>query len=111
MKIIEIIKNKTDESKYDDMLGHYRVVQEGLDDIVLIKNYEYREIKEVETSILGVKNRKYVVRSNINTDKYVVKPLDTLQSIAIKYNKSIEELKKKNHLSNEKLFIGQIIRL
>ena len=111
MKIIEILNNKTNDSKYDEMIGHYKVIENGMDDIVIIKNYEYREIKEVETCILGVKSHKYVIKKNTNADKYIVKPLDTLEAIANKYNMSKDELIKKNDLVSDKVFIGQILTL
>ena len=109
MKIIEVLKNKTDNSQFDDFIGHYQVVKEGLNDIILIKNYEYKEIKEIEVSVLGVKTKKYTIENIVNETKYVVQPLDTLESIAKKLNKDREEILNKNNLKTEKLFIGQVL--
>ena len=63
-----------------------------------------------------------VVRNNTNVDFYegevvkiiyddsniyIVKPLETLSTIAEKYNTSVEELVKLNNLKSTRLFIGQ----
>ena len=42
---------------------------------------------------------------------YVVKILDTLNSICLKYNLKKEDIIKLNNLKSERLFVGQIIKL
>ena len=44
-------------------------------------------------------------------DEYVVKKGDTLYSIAIKYNTSVDNLKSINNITTDSLAIGQIIKL
>ncbi len=42
---------------------------------------------------------------------HIVKPTETLEQIAIKYNIDILEIKQKNNLTSDKLFIGQILKI
>ena len=46
-----------------------------------------------------------------NMFMYTVKKGDTLYSIAVKYNTSVNEIKKLNYLSNDNLTVGQVIRI
>ena len=110
MKEIEILRHEEQGSLYDEKIGHYKISKQGMDDIVVIKNAEYRSIKRVEVSTMEG-NKKFVVETLTNSEKYIVKPLDNLNSIAKKFNKSGEEIKSKNNLKTEKLFIGQIINI
>lgn len=67
-----------------------------------------------------------IIRNNENVDLYdgemikivkdvknfhIVKPMETLNSISQKYNKSIEELIKQNNLKANRLFVGQRLRI
>ena len=72
---------------------------------------KYKKIKKREVNVLGVVENEYIVETMFNTQKYVVKPLDTLASIAFKFNKTAEEIKKINNLANDKLFIGQMLNV
>ena len=42
---------------------------------------------------------------------HIVKPLDTIDKIAKRYDISTENLKKDNQLTTEKLYIGQLIKI
>ncbi len=44
-------------------------------------------------------------------DVYVVKILDTLNSVCLKYNLNKNDLIKLNNLKTEKLFVGQILKV
>lgn len=48
---------------------------------------------------------EYVLINNKPTKVHIVKPKDTLQSIAIKYDVSVEKIKEKNKINA--IFIGQ----
>jgi len=110
MKEIEILKHEEIDSFFDEKIGHYKVLKQGMDDIVIIRNLEYRSIKQIDVGTLDG-NKKFIVETLTNNEKYIVKPLDTLTSIAKKFNKSVEEIKSKNNLKIDKLFIGQIINI
>lgn len=110
MKEIEILKQKDESSLYDEDIGYYKVLKQGMNDIVIIKNFEYRTIKRVDVASLEG-NKQFVIETLTNSEKYVVKPLDNLNSISKKFNKSVEEIKSKNNLKSDKLFIGQIINI
>ncbi len=97
--------------------------------IVLAKEFLYR-IKQNETiNVLCTKfntNKNNIVRNNENIPLYVgewvkikvndylshfVKPMETLSKIASKYNLSVEKLKTDNNLQENKLYIGQLIKI
>lgn len=111
MKEIELLATEEIGSIYDEELGHYKILKEGLDDIIVVKNCKYKVIKQVDVSILGDTSKKYVIETLTNSEKHIVKPLDTVYSIAKQYNKTMEEIIKKNNLKTDKLFIGQIIEI
>ena len=46
-----------------------------------------------------------------NLQTYIVKPFDTIQSVANKFGITIEDIKRKNELDNELLFVGQKLYL
>ena len=94
----------------DDELGPYRVVKNGLDDIVIVKNYRYRELKKCEITSLNEKNNEYNIVDVENYNIHIVQPMETLKSVSEKYGVRIEDLKKINNLNMDRLFIGQILK-
>ena len=44
-----------------------------------------------------------------STNRYIVKKGDSIYSIAKKFNKSVDEIKLKNNLTNTLLRIGQVL--
>ena len=50
-----------------------------------------------------------VIRNDYIT--HIVKPTETLEDLATTYNVSAESIKAKNGLDNEKLYIGQLIKI
>lgn len=73
-----------------------------------IKDYAEGVVKAV-TEYIGV---PYIQPGSSEIgDSYVVKKGDTLYSIASRYGISVQELKELNNLTNNDLFIGQILRL
>ncbi len=52
------------------------------------------------------------VKINVNDFlSYIVKPMETLNEVAKKFNLSKEKLMQDNNLTNERLFIGQSIKI
>ena len=70
------------------------------DDNIEILKSEYQLKGDVEVG------NKYLIK---NTDKYIVKPLDTLDKICNRLGISKEYIMSKNNLKTDKLFIGQIL--
>ena len=111
MKEVEILRQAEEGSCYDENLWHYKVINPGIDDIVIIRNYHYKTIKTIGVTTLNSNENWYIVEEVENCEKYIVKPLDTLKSVANMYNKSEKELKQKNNLKNDSLFIGQVLKI
>lgn len=51
----------------------------------------------------------YIAQTNLKS--YVVKPFDTLQNLAKKHQTSVEDIKFKNSLRNDFVFVGQKLYL
>ncbi|MBO7219038.1 MAG: LysM peptidoglycan-binding domain-containing protein [Clostridia bacterium] len=122
--IIERLYNKTlGGVSSDKILDHYYyTIEDGTDDIVQVLNYNVPQIYKVsgcETK-LDLLAKGYNVECDIekgdtivlNKDcrvKHVVKPLETIVTIASKYNKNIDEIILNNNIVNNKLYIGQLL--
>lgn len=95
--------------------------------IELCDNFYYR-IPNKKIDIYATFNscKDNVLRNNISIDFYsgefvkivqnnyishIVKPTESLMTIAKKYNTSIEKIRVNNILKNDKLFIGQTIKI
>ena len=76
------------------------LVKVGLSDNIeeLKKKYNVKEELEV--------GDMFIVSSQ---EKYIVKPLDTIDKIANKFGVSIEYLINKNNLKTTKVFVGQVL--
>lgn len=111
MKEIEVLLNALEGCNYDEELGNYKVIKEGMDDIVIIKNYRYKSIKKLDVVALSGEDDCYIVEEIENSDKYVVQPLDTLSLIAKKFNRTEEYIINRNNLTTTRLFIGQILKI
>lgn len=98
-------------------------------EIILAKEFLYR-VKENDTiqSLCSKFNtsKAKIIRNNNKIDLYAgewikikvneylshfVKPMETLSKIAKQYNVSIEKLKTDNELYEERLYIGQLIKI
>ena len=103
---------------------NYITIKDGVDDIILIKNYlpyfVYR-VKENET-LMDILSKGYDVHGigslNVNdiivvskpkSIRYIVGPLETLNSIAKKFGVDKDVIMVTNNLKTEKLFVGQIL--
>ena len=108
MKEIQILSTPRNNSLYDEHIGYYIVKKDGETDIVLLSNYRYKKIHQE-----NMKNDvvKYSVVEVYNDVEYVVKPLDNINKVATMFNVTSEEIKRKNNLKDDRLFIGQIIKI
>lgn len=122
--IVENIYNKhiDDVSKDKCLEYYYFTIESGSDDLIQVLNYNVPKLYKVKSgeTKLDIMAEGYSVDCDISTDdivvlnkdsrvKHIVKPLDTLSSIANKYNKSIDEIRSNNNISNDKLYIGQML--
>lgn len=110
MKEIKIVDEKKENTFYDSEIGNFIVLKEGVDDIIIVKNYKYNVIKKKEVSTLD-DGLEYETSQIENGDIYVVKPLDNLIKICKINNVNVEEVMKKNNLKTERLFVGQVLKL
>ncbi len=72
------------------------------------------DINNLSTNLLSIGQKLLVPKNDnqpTNDFNYVVKPNDTLYSIANKYNTTVDELKRLNNLSSNLLNVGQILKL
>lgn len=109
MKEIKILNSIEEDCNFDENLGYYRIFNDGLDDIIILKNYKYKEIRQTKKRIKNGVEKVYEIVGVENCDKHTVKPLETLKTIANKYNVSDKEIIIKNNLKNDKLYVGQVL--
>lgn len=103
---------------------NYVELKSGSDDIIIVKNYRpyfLYKMKDGETLLdivakgFNVDSGDNVVANDIvilskpNSLRHVVKPLETLEKIASKYNISKVDIMTTNNLKTDKLFVGQIL--
>ena len=111
-------------AKKDDDFGYIKVEKDGTDELSVILNYPFKMIYRVnDGDTIGRLNAKgfecedelvqgkYVVLKKVYNTYHVVKPCETLSSIAQKHNISESELIKNNNLKTNKVFIGQTLSL
>ena len=102
----------------------YMVIKDGCDDIRIVRNYlpmHLYKTKKNETK-MDILSRGYeilggeieregdmVLMHKPKSIRYIVSPLETLDSIASKYGANKYDIMSSNNLVTEKLFVGQII--
>lgn len=101
----------------------YVELKEGLDDIILVKNYlppiEYK-ISEGETLMdvfargfrsdcNNAKENDTIIINKPRSIRYVAKPLEKLDDIAKTFGLTVDYIIKANNLKSDKLFVGQIL--
>ena len=102
---------------YLGLADDYYVVKKGdnLYSIARKFNTTVDNIKKLNNLYNDVLNigQKLIVKSltNVNNNSYKVVNGDTLYSIGRRYNVSVDELKKINNLSNNNIYIGQILNI
>ena len=96
--------------KLEPLIVEYGFIDNN-EDLEFLKN-NYKELGEaVIKAILEYKNIPYVPPESVVTDTYTVIAGDSLYSIAKKLDTSVNELKKLNNLTSNKLAIGQILKI
>lgn len=70
-------------------------------------NLAVDEIKQINMIKSEVKENDLIFLQEHKTNYYIVKPLDTIESVSKKLNVSCAHLTEMNQLSNRYLFIGQ----
>ena len=105
---------------------NYISLDEGDDDILIVRNYIPQIIYTVKKgdNIIDIMSRGYevgqidnivegdkIILSRPSTLRYVVKPLDNLELICQKFGSNKENIIALNNLKTEKLFVGQILWL
>jgi flagellum-specific peptidoglycan hydrolase FlgJ len=79
----------------------------------LISLIERYQLHQYDSEVLGsdYKVNKSMSTSNSSSINYIVSKGDTLYSLSKKFNLSVDEIKKKNKLTNDSLSIGQVLYL
>lgn len=113
MKTIKVLEKENTGAEYIENLGW--LDQPVKDDIVIIDNLKTKKLvktKELkrDDKVLATEGDFSLIET-INTNEYVVKPLDTLEKISKKFNIDYSRLVQINNLSTTKLFIGQVLKL
>lgn len=70
---------------------------------------ELKSINNLSSNNLSIGQKLLVTNNNNNATKYVVKAGDSLYRIAIKFNTTVEAIKKLNNLTSNLLSIGQTL--
>ncbi len=108
-------------SLQEDLVIGYRyvVLQEGSDDIQVVKNYNPYFISNSCNPNTLIEKGYFIVGACCDRVvyyqpsgvKYSVKPLDTLENISKIFGVSIEDIMVVNKLNTKKLFVGQVLYL
>ena len=72
---------------------------------------ELIEINNLDNLTLQINQELLVPKKNIDDNIYIVEKKDTLWSIARKFNISVDKLKELNNLTNNTIFIGQVLKI
>ena len=88
-------------------LDYYSIIRNTNPNQTLIIEYKdfdnYKELVEIIANSIG----EYIKKNNT----YTVKKGDSLYQIALKYNTTVDKIKKLNNLTNNSLSIGQILQI
>lgn len=93
----------------EPVIIEYGFLDSTNDDVLQLKNNYERYSEAVVRAVLEYIGMEYV--SNDEDNVYIVKPGDTLWSIAKKYNVSVDFIKTNNNLSSNLLTIGQPLKI
>jgi len=104
--VVKVLKRSR---MFCEKLLHQAGEGESLEDIARIYNTTVASIKTYNPNLMEVHAGDCVFVGDINQVFYVVKPTDTLESIATKHNTSKEKIKQKNNL--KEIFIGQLLSI
>lgn len=122
--LLNVPKDFEDQGR--SVMGYnYATINNGNDDIMVVRNYNPCIIKNVEENetvldiyasgfeIVGDCNyiSNKVVLKKPSGIKYIVKPLERIGDIAKRFKISIQDIMNLNNLKTDKLFVGQILIL
>ncbi len=128
---IDKVKYDCGEGEYylgDDKILNkkYMVLKSGSDDVTVVRNYSplfFSELKENQT-ILDIMSKGFDIVASQSTEveagdmllltrprsvRYIVSPLENLDSIASKFGVDKSTIIASNNLKSDKLFVGQIL--
>lgn len=112
MEIVRVSKTPDPNGVLIENIGWVEKTKPG---ITILKNVEYLELIDDENLVGNdktvSKSGDYTMVKRCSCEKHVVKPLETLETIAKKSNLSVEYIIKTNSLKTTNLFIGQILKL
>ncbi|MBR3660556.1 MAG: LysM peptidoglycan-binding domain-containing protein [Bacilli bacterium] len=110
-QILKIPNTKVEQSNPSDYIIYTIKKGDNLYSIAKRFNISLNDLinfNEMSSTLLTIGDELLIPTNNSNLDiTYIVKPNDTLYSIAKRYNISINMLKNKNNLENNMLQIGQ----
>ena len=99
-----------DTGKLEPVIIEYGFIDNNDDLDFLMDNYK-NLAEAVIKAVLEYKNIPYVEPVKVVTDTYKVIKGDTLYGIAKKLDTTVDELKKINNIGNDKLSIGQVLKI
>lgn len=111
MRIVNVLQYASEGKTRIENVGWV----ENIKDICVLKNNVFKILKVVNDvlptdKVLAVEG-DFALVEVINSDLYVVKPLDTIEKIARKLNITANEIITKNDLKTTRLYIGQVLKV
>lgn len=68
-------------------------------------------IEYIEKNTENISTGQWVLVKKVNITLHIVRPLETLNTIALLYNVDVNDIILKNNLVNNKLFLGQRLEI
>lgn len=122
MKEIKLLNTNYENFDFENV-GEYEVIEEGSDDVYVIQNYPQRYLYHIPPNfdsknleymgykiVHGESQDEVVVIERVFETFHIVKPCETLDLIAQKYDTTVQNIRTKNNIGS-KVFIGQILKI
>lgn len=111
MRIVNVLQYASEGKTRIENVGWV----ENIKDICVLKNNVFKILKVANDvlptdKVLAVEG-DFALVEVINSDLYMVKPLDTIEKIARKFNITANEIITKNDLKTTRLYIGQVLKV
>ena len=104
--------NQDEKEEEESVLIDHRNPFNNLENREFLNNKINYELKQRSNVIDSIKTTKSTKNDSIELVEYLIKPNDTLLSISLNCNCSVEELKRVNKLMNDQEFYGlRIIKI
>lgn len=111
------------ELSKDKIAGYcYYTIEDGDSSVIEVVNYQEKILYTVgvgETAFdiisqgysvdADIESGDVVILSKDNRVRHIVRPLDTIDSIAAKYGVTVEDIMLSNSLNSSRLYIGQML--